>query len=158
MRGKLLEYSAETGEGKISGSDGNRYHFKGTDFHGDVLSLIPGTELDYVAGEDGVATDVYTLNAAEPGPAFSQPVFGATKNNIAAGILAIFLGGLGIHKFYLGYSGAGVIMLLCGTVGWFLILPGAVIWLIGFIEGILYLTKTPAEFDELYVKRQRAWF
>ncbi len=154
MRGQLLEYSAETGEGKISAADGNRYTFKGTDFHGNVLALSAGMEMDFMAGEGGIATDVYLLGQGSA----SQPVFGTTKNNIAAGILAIFLGGFGIHKFYLGYNGAALIMLLCGTVGWALVLPGVVMWIIGFIEGVLYLTKSPAEFEELYVKHQRQWF
>lgn len=158
MRGQLLEYSAETGMGKISAADGNRYTFKGTDFRGDVLTLSPGDELDFVPGEEGWAADVYALNADKPAAANAQPFFGPVKNNVAAGLLAIFLGGFGIHKFYLGYNGPAIIMLLCGTFGWLLVLPGVVIWIIAFIEGILYLTKSPVEFEELYVRHQRTWF
>ena len=62
---------------------------------------------------------------------------------MAAGILALFLGTLGIHNFYLGYTGRGLFQLLgtlfsCG----FLIIPIA-IWSI--IEGILLLTAHPGE-------------
>lgn len=39
------------------------------------------------------------------------------KGRLAAGLLAIFLGGLGVHKFYLGYTGAGVAMLLISIFG-----------------------------------------
>jgi TM2 domain-containing membrane protein YozV len=64
------------------------------------------------------------------------------KSRIAAGLFAIFLGGLGIHKFYLGRIGQGVIYLL---FSWTLI-P----CIVGFIEGITYLVKTDAEFAAEY--------
>ena len=60
------------------------------------------------------------------------------RSRIAAGVLAIVLGGLGIHKFYLGKVGQGVLMLLFAWTG----IPG----LIGLIQGILYLTQTDEEF------------
>lgn len=62
-------------------------------------------------------------------------VFG--KSKIVAGILGIFLGGFGIHNFYLGYSSKGLTQLLLTTVGWIFLGLGpliAGIW--GFIEGI----------------------
>jgi len=67
------------------------------------------------------------------------------------GILAILLGGLGIHKFMLGMTGPGVITLLlscCGGVG----------GIIGLVEGIIYLTKTDAEFYQMYVIEKKQWF
>lgn len=149
MRGQILIYSAETGEGTISGQDGNRYVFKGTEFHGEVLKIRPGTEADFLSAEEGRATDVYPLSApSSPG----------IRTNILVGLLAIFLGGFGVHKFYLGYNKAAVTMLICGTIGWILVLPGLAIWLIAFIEGIIYLTKTDEEFEETYIKRERTWF
>ncbi|GAB4156523.1 MAG: TM2 domain-containing protein [Candidatus Promineifilaceae bacterium] len=64
------------------------------------------------------------------------------KNRVTAGLLAILLGGLGIHKFYLGQSGQGVLYLLfCWTF-----VPA----LIGFIEGIIYLSMSEAEFQNKY--------
>ena len=61
------------------------------------------------------------------------------KSKVAAGILAIFLGGLGIHKFYLGKGGMGILYLLfCWTF-----LPAAV----GLIEGIIYLTQSDYAFQ-----------
>lgn len=48
------------------------------------------------------------------------------KSQIVAVILCFFLGGLGIHRFYLGYTGIGILMLL--TVGLF-----GILWLIDFI-------------------------
>jgi TM2 domain-containing membrane protein YozV len=71
---------------------------------------------------------------------------------IAAGLLAILLGGYGVHKFYLGYTGAGVLQLVltfftCGI--------GAIIPL---IEGIMYLTKSDEEFIETYQIGTKEWF
>ncbi|NKX54696.1 TM2 domain-containing protein [Arthrobacter mobilis] len=59
------------------------------------------------------------------------------KSKIAAGLLGIFLGGLGIHRFYLGYTTIGVIQLVL-TVLLGLFTFGLVgLW--GFIEGIMIL-------------------
>ncbi|KJU85720.1 membrane protein containing TM2 domain protein, partial [Candidatus Magnetobacterium bavaricum] len=55
------------------------------------------------------------------------------KNKVIAGILGIFLGGLGIHRFYLGYTGIGIAqVLLTFSTGL------GTIW--GLVEGILILT------------------
>ncbi|MFB9993651.1 NINE protein [Deinococcus oregonensis] len=93
-----------------------------------------------------------------------------STKKLIAGLLAIFLGSLGIHKFYLGMTRAGVIMLAATIGGWFLgvigslIIVGAVFFLIplamsilGLIEGILYLTKSDAEFDAKYVRGKQEW-
>ncbi len=81
------------------------------------------------------------------------------KNKIAAGLFGVLLGGLGIHKFYLGYTKEGLIMLLIGVFGSLLLgLGGAAMGIIGLIEGILYLTKSDSEFNEVYVNGHRGWF
>lgn len=64
----------------------------------------------------------------------------------------ILLGGLGIHKFVLGYNKEGVIQLVLG-----LVTCGAA-GIIGLIEGIMYLVKSDAEFEETYVKNKKGWF
>jgi len=72
---------------------------------------------------------------------------------------AIFLGGLGVHKFMLGYKRAGWIMLAIGVLGWFpFAIPTLIVGLIGVIEGILYLRKTDAEFEATYLRGRREWF
>ena len=68
------------------------------------------------------------------------PVSGRSK--LAAALLAIFLGDLGIHKFYLGKPVWGIIYLL---FSWTLI-PG----LIGIVEGVLYLLMSKEEFARKY--------
>jgi len=78
------------------------------------------------------------------------------SNKIPAGVCGILLGGLGIHKFILGYTGAGLIMLLVTVLTCFLAYP--VMHLIGLIEGIIYLTKSDQEFVRTYVDGRREWF
>ena len=82
------------------------------------------------------------------------------KNKTTAGVLAILLGSLGIHKFYLGYSKEGIIMLLVSLVGGIITCGSAtsVMGVIGLVEGILYLTKSDEEFNTLYVQGQKTWF
>ena len=81
------------------------------------------------------------------------------KNRITAALLAFFLGGLGIHKFYLGKTGAAVTMLLVSILGAFLFFLGPLVMgTIAFVEFIIYLTKTDEQFDEIYVKGNKSWF
>ncbi len=92
-------------------------------------------------------------------PYAAQPVTN-TKDHVAAGLLAIFLGWLGIHKFYLGYNTPGFIMLAVTVLGSVFTfgLAGAVVGVISLIEGILYLTKSQSEFEQIYVFGKREWF
>ena len=78
------------------------------------------------------------------------------SSKIPAGICGILLGSLGIHKFILGYTGAGLIVLLATvlTCG----IAGVVTHLIGLIEGIIYLTKSDEEFVRIYVDGRKEWF
>ncbi|HBF33466.1 TPA: hypothetical protein DDW35_02760 [Candidatus Sumerlaeota bacterium] len=75
---------------------------------------------------------------------------------IPAGICGILLGALGVHKFILGYTTEGIIMLLvslltCGV-------GATVMSVIGLIEGIIYLTKTDEDFVNTYVQGHKGWF
>ena len=80
---------------------------------------------------------------------------GADKK-IAAGICGILLGSRGVHKFILGYSSEGAAMLLvtlltCG-------IGGMVMHVIGLVEGIIYLTKSDADFSATYIVNKKGWF
>ncbi|TDD78101.1 TM2 domain-containing protein [Flavobacterium caseinilyticum] len=82
----------------------------------------------------------------------NTPVNRPENKKIVAGVLAILLGYLGIHKFILGYTQEGIIQLIisivtCGLGG-----------VIGLIEGIIYLTKTDEEFYQTYQVGKRGWF
>ncbi|WP_428740935.1 TM2 domain-containing protein [Tenacibaculum sp.] len=74
------------------------------------------------------------------------------SKRVLAGVLAILIGSIGVHKFLLGYTKEGVIQLVatiitCGFAG-----------IIPFIEGIIYLTKSDQEFIDTYQVNQRGWF
>ncbi|MDP8268093.1 MAG: TM2 domain-containing protein [Candidatus Tenebribacter davisii] len=82
------------------------------------------------------------------------------KSKLVAGLLGIFLGWLGIHKFYLGYTVPGIIVLLISIIGGLPTIGGSILvmWIFGLIEGIIYLTKSDEDFDELYVQNKKQWF
>ena len=78
------------------------------------------------------------VNVGQPyAPSPLAPYVGA-KSKVVAGVLGILLGAFGIHRFYLGYNGVGIVMLLLTvcTCGYGAIITGP--W--GLIEGILCLT------------------
>lgn len=72
------------------------------------------------------------------------------SKRVAAGVFGILLGGFGVHKFYLGYTVPGVIMLVLFCTG----VPG----IIGLIEGIIYLTKSDEDFYRTYQVGKKEWF
>lgn len=153
MKGQILDYSVATNNGTITGSDGSRYYFAGSEWKGAGVPAR-GATVDFEAdGNQAKAVYVGLGTAASAD----------SKSKIAAGLLAIFLGGIGVHKFYLGFTGPGLVFLLVNTVGWLvtwvmLFIPNMVLGVIALIEGIIYLTKSDAEFEELYVVRKKQWF
>lgn len=96
----------------------------------------------------GSGHDPQSVVCTQCGVPLNGPGYGATssKSKIAAGLLGIFLGGLGVHNFYLGYYTKAVIQLVATIVGVFttciaigaFIIPGIAIW--GLVEGIMILT------------------
>lgn len=60
------------------------------------------------------------------------------KSKMAAGLLGIFLGALGIHNFYLGFTGKALAQLLISVLSCGMLSPVSGIW--GLIEGIMILT------------------
>ncbi len=82
-----------------------------------------------------------------------QPPFPPQNKKLAAGLLALLLGPFGIHKSILGYTIEGIIYLVisvctCGTVS----------YLLGIIEGIVYLVKSDEEFYYTYQLNKKPWF
>jgi TM2 domain-containing membrane protein YozV len=90
---------------------------------------------------------------------------GADKK-LAAGLCGILIGGLGVHKFILGYQQEGFIYLAmlgvalvitvitCGMGAFLLAIPG----ILGLVEGIIYLTKSDEEFVNTYIVNKKPWF
>ena len=96
--------------------------------------------------------------------AWNETVKSSENKKVLAGILAIFLGGLGIHKFILGYNQEGIILCVatligiltyCFLIGFFIL---ALVWIVTLIEGIIYLTKSDEEFYNTYQVGKKPWF
>ena len=122
-----------------------------------TLAQLEGTQEWKPLGSFGEFANEFK---APPPLATTQPPISAAaakaSSKIPAGVCGILLGSLGIHKFILGYTGAGLIMLLVTVLSCFILSP--VMHLIGLIEGIIYLTKSDTEFVRLYVDGRREWF
>lgn len=70
------------------------------------------------------------------------------KNKVLAAILAFFFGGIGIHKFYLGEIGMGILYICLTLVGMIICLPiGAILSLVDFI---LLLVMDDEKFNQKY--------
>ncbi|MGO1408449.1 MAG: NINE protein [Brachybacterium sp.] len=107
----------------------------------DPYGQQPGGQDPYGQGQQG-------WSAAGPGPSASDPYGqpaaagppppGQPQSRLVVGLLGIFLGGFGVHRFLLGYTTIGIIQIAvtvvtCGVGAW---------W--GVIEGIMVLAKSPA--------------
>ncbi|WP_064622182.1 TM2 domain-containing protein, partial [Gardnerella sp. 26-12] len=75
------------------------------------------------------------------GSNYSSNTYRSSRNKIAAGLLAIFLGALGVHNFYLGFKGKAVAQLLISILSFGLLAFVSGIW--AFIEGICILCSQP---------------
>lgn len=99
-------------------------------------------------------------SAREFGHEAQKTVSSTDNKKVIAGVLAILVGALGVHKFILGYNKEGIIMLVvtivlgvltCGIAAWAL-------GIVGLIEGIIYLTKSDEEFYRTYQLGKKPWF
>jgi TM2 domain-containing membrane protein YozV/rRNA maturation protein Nop10 len=103
----------------------------------------------------------YQNQQMQPPPNYgAQGQIPGAEKKMLAGLLGIFLGGLGVHKFVLGYTNEGIIMLLVSLVGGFFTcgITSLVVSIIGIVEGIMYLTKSDQEFVQTYVQNKKPWF
>jgi TM2 domain-containing membrane protein YozV len=150
MKGSVLAIDDAKGTGVISGEDGNRYSFSIKDVQNDA-KISRASNVDFTI-EGETAKDVYrSVGAVEN--------LAGDKNKVVAGLLALFFGPLGIHKFYLGKKSAGITMLLISVLGVVLIgIPTAIMAMIAFIEAIIYFLKPADEFQRLYVDGNKSWF
>ncbi|MCR4671883.1 MAG: TM2 domain-containing protein [Lachnospiraceae bacterium] len=116
---------------------------------------------DNGAKEASFESEIKEPTFQRPQEQYTQPVVPVrNKSKVVAGILGILLGGIGIHKFYLGYKKAGLIMLLvtiiCAFIGLGFI--ARIVSIVGLAEGIIYLIKPEDAFYETYVAGTREWF
>ena len=92
---------------------------------------------------------------------YSDPMWDEIKRKrTTTGVMGIIFGFLGVHKFILGYTEEGFILLLVSVIGGIITcgLSILVTDLIGIIEGIIILSKTPEEFKRLYLDKTTGWF
>lgn len=93
------------------------------------------------------------METTRPVEEWNQPTQPQQENKkVVAGVLALLLGSIGIHKFILGYTNEGIIQIVlsvisCGILG-----------IIPFIEGIIYLTKSDEDFYQTYQVNKKGWF
>lgn len=147
MKGKVLEYNEETRKGLISGDDGNRYQVDIREWKGTAIPRA-GTKVDFAV--DGENAEAVFLDGAARDTELKK---------IIAAVLAFFLGGFGVHKFYLGYNKEGVIMLVVFLFGFILMgIPSLIIGVIAFVEFIIYLMKSDEEFEQTYIVGHKGWF
>ena len=102
--------------------------------------VIMGHTTQYVAGQQVMGGQPTQYVTGTPAPMGAVVAFapGQQKSKIAAGLLGILIGALGIHNFYLGYTGKGIAQLLISVLSFGLLAFIPAIW--GLIEGILILT------------------
>lgn len=103
-----------------------------------------------------------TASGGATGPVFpgivddgASPTYQAfVGKKVPAGVVALFLGNLGIHKFMLGLTTGGLTTLLL----FFLIVPIPILTVISLVEGILYLSKSDQQFFRDYAVDRKQWF
>lgn len=148
MKGKILSYTPDLGTGIISGEDGKRYNFEINDWKASARP-VAGRNVDFTA-QDNKATDVYQITS-ELNNFFTK--------RIIAILLAFFFGAIGAHKFYLGYTKQGLIMLLVFVVGLILFgIPSFIVAIIALIEMIKYLITSEDDFEVIYISGRKPWF
>ncbi len=169
MQGQVLDYSIQTNEGIITTKDGQRYRFEGKEWK---EATVPsrGMDVDFDVNENSCAVGVYralksSSNALSFGANSSSGPKG--KNKIIAGLLALFLGGYGIHKFYLGLTVSGLVYLFCNLIFIGLavmteeplfFLPIFIISIFALIDTVIYLTRSDEDFQRIYVEEKKQWF
>ena len=136
MKGQILDYSIPNNSGIISGDDQKRYHFIGNEWR-DQHAPYRGQRVDFDIDSSGQAVAIYLIQSRDSfGTQYGE------KNRIVAIFLAFFLGGLGIHKFYLGRIGWGIVYLIF----FWTFIPT----IVAFVEFIIYICMSDEEFAKKY--------
>jgi TM2 domain-containing membrane protein YozV len=148
MRGQVLGVDHRTGEGIVAGEDGVRYRFTPEDW-ADRGEPAIGMRVDFET-EHQRALALFPVPGTAPAKVHAPlPARPRTdRDKLVAAALAFFLGTLGIHRFYTGRTGTGILMLVltCTVVGLILTIPWA------FIDMIRYLMMSHEEFEQRYAR------
>jgi TM2 domain-containing membrane protein YozV len=98
-----------------------------------------------------VTSGYQPMQSVHPGAVTDWKALGADKK-VTAGICAILVGWLGVHKFILGYTTEGIIQLALGIV------TCGLTNILSIIEGVIYLTKSDEDFVRTYIQNKKGWF
>ncbi len=141
MRGAVIQFSIKANQGFISGDDGKRYKFSGSDWN---LTIAPeqGSRVDFDTDIDK-AVSIYEDPTA-------SPKLTTTKSRVTAGILSLLLGGFGVQFFYLEAWGWGIVSILL----FWTYIPA----IAAMILGIRYLLMSDKEFERKVKKMQSSLF
>lgn len=136
MQGTILTFQKETNSGLISGYDGKRYTYTRLGWANTNVEPKEGAQVDFVADEQNVAAEIILLKSPKAGE----------KTKIAAFLFAFFFGVLGVHKFYLGQTGWGIVYIILTLTVFGLIITAP----LAFIEAIILITMSDEKFDQKY--------
>ena len=133
MRGQVLGVDVATGDGQISGEDGQRYVFRPEDW-ADRVGPSVGALIDFEAEGRHARRHLSPARHLQRRAAAPR----ADRNKIVAALLAFFLGVFGVHRFYLGRIGSAVVMLILTLtlIGVFV----SAVW--AFVDFIRYLVMS----------------
>lgn len=142
MRGTILDYSVQSGQGIISGDDGNRYTFLGHDWSEQHAMPEKGLIVDFSV-QGFHATQVYVVAIVK-----SDTQQNIQNKRIIAILFAVFLGWMGMHNFYLGQIGWGIFSL-------FLLFFASLVGLFGLcvISGFISAIILACMSDETFYRR-----
>lgn len=102
----------------------------------------------------GATQSAATAHRGTPASVDSHEYRAFVSKKTGAGILALFLGNLGVHKFMLGLTTGGLTMLVL----FLMLIPIPFLTLVSFVEGVIYLSKSDEQFYQDYAVRKKQWF
>ena len=179
MLGHVLQFNEAEGTGHIIDVEDNVYLFSSADVKGG-LTLSEKQSVLFRPSSTR-AFDVESVTFADrPGtrrmaqmlrfegwidpPWLPDDVYQASKRRIPSGLVAAFMalfgGVIGMHKFYLGYPGAGMAMILTSAAASALgvNVVAIMVAVVGIVEGLIYLIRSDDDFLRIYVLGRRPWF
>jgi TM2 domain-containing membrane protein YozV len=120
-------------------------------FAGVQLSFASSYKLDALALETKFASaQELKISEIDMTMLTQQTQVKSEVSRIAAAVIGVFCGTLGIHRFYMGHTNAGIVYLVVGVVT-----AGTVTSVVGLIDGIIYLLATDEEFTAKYLHNDK---
>ena len=141
--------SAAAGTGWFADTADSMRFWNGTEWVGECRPItFPPTPWGTWTWPNGSGIDFGALPPVE------------SKNRLIAAALGITGAGLALHKFYLDQKEVGIKRILLTVVGGILTCGAMTLGMIGVgvTEGVIYLTKSDAEFYWTYVAQKKEWF